>query len=88
VDLDEFEIGAYFAIHTMLSGASYRGISEHPPMKFRSIPSAGFLLQGRTAGIRMGLEYYKFGTLQEKPWKGNITLYLKIPYKYGIKRTR
>ena len=84
LDLGEVEVGVYFAVHAMLSGASYRGINEHPPMRFKTIPSAGLLLQGNLAGIKIGVEYYNFGTLLEKRWKTNISLYLKLPYKYGI----
>jgi ankyrin repeat protein len=87
-DAKGIEYGFYGGLYGMLSFATYRGISEAPPVKYSLVPSAGLFMQGKMAGLKAGTERYTFGTLQEGRWKVNITLYARIPYKqrpYEIK---
>ena len=74
------EYGFYAGLYGMLSFATYRGISEPPPVKYKLVPSAGLFMRGKMAGLKAGTERYTFGTLQEGRWKVNITLYARIPY--------
>jgi hypothetical protein len=45
-------------------------------------------MRGKIAGLKAGTERYTFGTIHESPWKINITLFFRMPYKnrnYEIK---
>jgi len=82
------EYGFYTGIYWMLSFPRYRGLAQRPPAEFNLLPSAGFFLRGDQAGMKAGVERYTFGTLYERAWKMNITLYVRIPYnksKYEYK---
>ncbi len=81
-DRQGYEYGVYAGLLGMLSVPSYRGLSEKPGVEYNHIPSAGFFFRGKYAGIRAGTERYDFGTLYEKAWKMNITLYARIPYRH------
>jgi ankyrin repeat protein len=78
------EYGLYAGLYGMLSFPSYRGFSERPPAQYDLVPSAGFFLRGRMAGLKAGTERYYFGTLHEGKWKMNITLYVRINYKESV----
>jgi ankyrin repeat protein len=80
-DHSGIEYGLYTALYGMLTFHRYRGFAERPSSGYRLVPSAGVYLAGQMAGIRAGVERYAFGTLHEFPWKMNITLYARIPYK-------
>jgi len=80
-DASGFEFGFYGALYGMLSFPKYRGISERPPPSYTLMPSFGIYFSGRYAGLKGGAERYSFGTLLENPWKINLTLFIKIPYK-------
>jgi hypothetical protein len=84
-DPSGFEIGFYGALYGMLSFPKYRGISEGPSPSYNVMPSLGIYLSGRYAGLKAGAERYTFGTLLENPWKINLTLFVKIPYKSKYK---
>jgi ankyrin repeat protein len=75
------EYGVYGALYGMLSFGSYRGLDSTPPPHYSLAPSMGLYMQGRIAGMKAGAERYQFGTLYEKPWKINITLYVRIHYR-------
>ncbi|MFO7669912.1 MAG: ankyrin repeat domain-containing protein [Bacteroidales bacterium] len=80
-DASGLEYGFYGAIYGMLSFPKYKGISERQPPSYNLMPSAGLFLRGRLAGMKAGAERYTFGTLNEGPWKINITLFIRILYK-------
>lgn len=73
-----FEYGAYAALYGMLSMPRYRGVENSPVANFSLAPAAGLFMQGDIAGIKAGAERYTFGTLYEKAWKVNITIYIRI----------
>ncbi|MEN8155344.1 MAG: ankyrin repeat domain-containing protein [Bacteroidota bacterium] len=81
MDNSGVEYGFYGALYGMLSFPSYRGISEHPGVNYSLVPSAGLFFRGEMAGMKVGAERYRFGTLLEGRWKANITLFLRIPVK-------
>ncbi len=80
-DPSGIEYGFYGAIYGMLSFPKYRGISERPPPSINLMPSAGFFMKGQKAGMKAGAERYTFGTLLERPWKINISIFFTIPFK-------
>jgi len=73
--------GAYGAVYGFLSFPRYKGIQENPPLEYNLVPSAGFYMSGKIAGIKAGVERYHFGTLYENPWKINITIFISISYQ-------
>ena len=75
------DYGVYGGIYGMLSFPKYRGFQDNPPIKYSLAPSAGFYMSGKIAGIKAGAEWYNFGTLHERSWKMNITLFFRISYK-------
>jgi len=83
-DKTGIEYGFYTALYGMLSFPKYRGIADRPPVKYNLVPSAGFFLSGRMAGLKAGAEMYSFGTLYERRMKMNITLFVRIPYKNSV----
>lgn len=74
------EYGAYGGIYGMLSLPEYKGVSDRSA-KYSLALSAGLYLKGDKAGIKAGAERYTFGTLYERAWKVNITLFLRIIHK-------
>jgi hypothetical protein len=72
------QYGVYGGLYGMLSFGSYRGLEEHPKPHYSLVPSLGVFMQGRIAGLKAGTERYLYGTLNERPWKVNITMYLRI----------
>mgnify|MGYP006293494045 CR=1 FL=1 len=78
-DLQGTEYGFYAQVDGLLSFPRYRGIGENPPPNLTVIPSAGLYISGRWVGIKAGMERYTFGTLLERPWKMNLTLFVRIP---------
>lgn len=82
IDKQGFEYGIYTGLLGMLSVPSYRGLREKPGIEYNLIPSAGLFFRGKHAGIRAGTERYDFGTLYEKAWKMNITIYARISYRH------
>jgi ankyrin repeat protein len=87
-DKSSIEYGFYAGLHGLLSFASYRGIGDRPPPTYHLVPSAGVFMRGKIAGLKAGTERYTFGTIHESPWKINITLFVRMPYKnrnYEIK---
>jgi len=80
-DKTGIEYGAYAGLYGLLSFPRYRGLQENPPVKYSLMPSAGLYMKGRFAGLKFGTERYSFGTLREKHWKINITLFVRISYK-------
>ena len=59
----------------------YKGVQDYPKVHYSLALSGGVYLKGRYAGIKAGPERYTFGTLLEKPWKTNITLFVNFKYK-------
>lgn len=80
-DNSNVEYGLYAGVFGMLSMPNYRGTSDHPKFHYSPALSGGAYVKGRYAGLKVGPERYTFGTLLEKPWKTNITLFLRIVYK-------
>jgi len=80
-DHSRVEYGLYGALYGMLSFGSYRGLDTGSGAHYSLLPAAGLYMQGRLAGLKAGTERYLFGTLREKPWKINVTLYLRIPFR-------
>ena len=72
------EYGAYGGVYGMLSMPRYRGLSNHPKANYSLALSGGLYLKGTWAGMKAGAERYTYGTLLEKPWKINITLFMNI----------
>lgn len=77
-DQTGFEYGAYTALYGMLSMPRYRGVESSPAVNFSLAPAAGLFMQGDIAGLKAGAERYTFGTLYERAWKVNITIYIRI----------
>ena len=77
-DSNGAESGVYLALYGMLSFPSYAGVEKRPGAEYDLVPSFGVFYGGDFAGIKAGLERYRFNTLSEQPWKINITLYLRI----------
>jgi ankyrin repeat protein len=75
------EYGAYGGAYGMLSMPRYRGLSSHPKANYSLALSGGLYLKGKWAGMKAGAERYAFGTLLEKPWKINITLFMSITHQ-------
>jgi len=80
-DKSNIEYGLYAAAYGMLSMPDYKGIRDYPKVHYSLALSGGVYLKGRYAGIKAGPERYTFGTLLEKPWKANITIFVRIKYK-------
>lgn len=80
-DKSGMDYGVYGGIYGMLSFPKYRGIQDNPPIKYNLAPSAGIYMSGKIAGIKAGAERYNFGTLHERSWKINITLFFRISYQ-------
>lgn len=80
-DHSNMEYGLYGGVYGMLSMPDYKGVSDYPKVHYSLILSGGVYIQGRYAGIKAGPEVYSFGTLLEKPWKINITIFVKYKYK-------
>jgi len=80
-DKSGMDFGVYGGIYGMLSFPKYRGIQDNPPIKYNLVPSAGVYMSGKSAGIKAGAERYNFGTLNERSWKMNITLFFRISYQ-------
>ncbi|MGW8314855.1 MAG: ankyrin repeat domain-containing protein [Bacteroidales bacterium] len=78
------EYGLYGALYGMLSFGSYKGLEKGSGAHYSLVPALGAYMQGRLAGLKAGTEYYRYGTLHEKPWKFNITLYLRIPFRNPV----
>lgn len=74
------EFGAYGGIYGMLSVPEYKGVTDRS-VNYSLALSAGIYLKGDKAGIKAGAERYTFGTLYERAWKVNITLFLRIIHK-------
>jgi ankyrin repeat protein len=72
------EYGAYGGVYGLLSMPRYRGLADHPGANYSLALSGGLYLRGKWAGLKAGMERYTFGTLLEKPWKMNITLYVSL----------
>ena len=68
----------------MLSSGSYRGLDTRAKVRYSLAPAAGFYMSSRFAGLKAGTERYMYGTMHEKPWKINITLFLRIPTRKSI----
>lgn len=75
------EYGLYTALYGVISFPRYRGFRERPPADLALMPAAGGYVQGKMAGLRTGVERYRFGTLDEGAWKFNITLFVRIKYR-------
>ncbi len=87
-DKNGIEYGAYAGLYGLLSFPRYIGLQENPPVQYSLMPSAGLYMKGKFAGMKFGTERYTFGTLNEKHWKINITLFVRISYRntdYGYK---
>jgi ankyrin repeat protein len=80
-DPSGIEYGLYGGIYGMLSMPDYKGVQDYPKVHYSIALSGGVYLKGRYAGIKAGPERYTFGTLLEKPWKTNITLFVNFKYK-------
>jgi len=80
-DKTGIEYGAYAEVYGLLSFPRHRGLQENPPVKYNLVPSAGFYMKGKLAGLKFGTERYSFGTIYEKRWKINITLFVRISYR-------
>lgn len=78
-DVSGMEYGLYAGLYGMLSFPSYRGIGNRPSPEYNVIPAGGLYFRGNNAGIKAGAERYSFGTLRERRWKMNITLFFSIP---------
>ncbi len=72
------EYGIYGALYGMLSSGDYRGWKKGPGAHYSLVPAAGAYMQGRWAGLKAGTERYRFGTLHERAWKINITMYVRL----------
>ena len=73
--------GIYGAIYGMLSSGSYRGLDTRANLHYSLVPAAGIYMSGRIAGFKAGTERYLYGTLHEKPWKINLTLFVRFNTK-------
>jgi hypothetical protein len=82
-DESGMEYGFYAGLTGMLSFPRYRGISDHPPVSYDLVPSAGAFMKGNWAAIKVGTERYHFGTLHESAWKMNITLFVSFRTKHS-----
>ncbi len=71
-------ISAYVAANGYLSFPKYLGTSGAPAVQYDLIPSAGAMISGDNVGLKVGAEWYKFGTLLESGLKVNITLFFKL----------
>jgi hypothetical protein len=80
-DQSGIEYGLYGGIYGMLSMPDFKGVEDSDKVHYNLAISAGVYLKGRYAGIKAGPERYTFGTLLEKPWKTNITLFVNFNYK-------
>ncbi len=80
-DNQGIEYGFYAELDGLLSFPRYRGIGDHPSAGFTLIPAGGVYMSGRWLGMRAGVERYRFGTLLESPWKMNLTIFGRIPYR-------
>lgn len=80
-DQSNIEYGFYGGMYGMLSMPDYKGVRDYPKVHYSLILSGGVYLKGRFAGIKAGPERYTFGTLLEKPWKTNITLFVSFKTK-------
>ncbi|MCK5138107.1 MAG: ankyrin repeat domain-containing protein [Bacteroidales bacterium] len=80
-DKKGMEYGAYAGLYGLLSFPRYRGLQENPTAKYNMVPSVGLYMKGKIAGLKFGTERYYFGTLYEKRWKMNITLFVRISYR-------
>jgi ankyrin repeat protein len=79
-DHSGIEYGAYGGLYGMLSIPGYKGVTDHP-VNYSLALSAGLYMKGYIAGMKAGTERYTFGTLYERAWKINITLFLRINSK-------
>lgn len=79
-DPSGIDYGVYGALIGMLSSGSYRGLDRNARVHYSLAPSAGFYLSSRIAGLKAGTERYLYGTLHEKPWKINITLFVRFNF--------
>lgn len=80
-DRSGLEYGVYGGIYGMLSMPDYKGVNDYSKVHYSLALSGGVYLKGRYAGIKAGPERYTFGTLAEKPWKTNITLFVSFKTK-------
>jgi len=80
-DRSGLEYGLYGGVYGMLSMPDYKGVRDYPRVHYSLALSGGVYMKGRFAGIKAGPECYTFGTLLEKPWKINITLFGRFNYK-------
>jgi hypothetical protein len=72
------DYGVYGACYGMLSSGSYRGLNRNARLHYSLVPAAGFYMSGRIAGFKAGTERYLYGTLHERPWKINLTLFVRF----------
>ena len=77
-DPSGIDYGVYGALYGMLSSGSYRGLDRHARVHYSLVPSAGIYMSGRIAGFKAGTERYLYGTMHEKPWKINLTLFVRF----------
>jgi ankyrin repeat protein len=75
------DYGVYGALYGMLSSGSYRGLNRNAKLHYSIVPATGFYMSGRIAGLKAGTERYLYGTLHEKPWKINLTLFVRFNTK-------
>ncbi len=81
-DKGGIDYGVYCGLYGLLSFPSYRGIRDNPPPRYSLVPAAGVYLKGRMAGLKAGVDRYHFGTLDEGPWKLNITIFIRFSNQY------
>lgn len=74
------ELGLYAAVHGLMTFPRYKGLNDHPPVQYNIVPSGGAFIRWGVFGIKAGVERYTFKTLYEKPWKFNITLFVRYVY--------
>ncbi|MEN8201616.1 MAG: ankyrin repeat domain-containing protein [Bacteroidota bacterium] len=80
-DHSDIEYGLYGGVFGMLSMPDYKGVTDYPKAHYSLALSGGVYMKGRYAGIKAGPERYTFGTLLEKPWKTNITIFVRFKYR-------
>ena len=72
-----FETGAYLGIYGLISFPGRLGFEENQT-EFDISASGGLYLKAKWAGLKSGIDWYRFGYVDEGSLKINITLYIRI----------
>lgn len=72
------EYGLYGALGGLLSWAKRKGFPDDRNLHYSLLPQLGGYMQGWLGGLRVGAEYYHFGTELEKGWKLNIGVFINL----------